>query len=308
MPDDSLLELDSIAVRASAAVIGRPLNVIESDSSVYVLDGDYQKIVEFDLHGGFRRVVMGGYGEGPGEFVRPKSMDVGEDGTFVVMDDNANRITLFTPAGDYKSSFLHDVPNDIELVASDGRIFVLRRLPDRAGVAPVVVLDRSGAVIDSMAVGTDQDGELAMFGEPGALGKTRDGAPIFGKPGPAAFWIMGEGAPRGPEFFPEAHGFIREMRGYQVRMSPVGTRGIGQLPDGRIVVFYQEYDPDAEVFDYYIDVLSIGGEYLGSAAIPSDYSLGRMSPSRYGPQLYFTFHNRTTGGVRMTLQEVSGAR
>ncbi len=306
---DQLLPLLADSVRnAGGGLIARPLNVVEGpDSTVFVLDGDYQKIAVFEWDGRYSRSVLGGYGEGPGEFVCPASMDLTKDGGIVVLDDNGNRVSIFDSSGDFVDSFNHEIANDIELVVSGDLIYLSRRLAESPSRPPVVALNFGGERVDSMGASSWQDGDLSMYGEPGALGKMSDGRPVYSPPAPATFVLPNRDEPLGMNRYKHAHGFLlTRPEGRSIRVAPTGVRGVAQLPDGRLAVLYQEYSTDAGSFLYFFDVFNAGGDYLGSAEIPNGHLFGRMTASKVGPYFYFTSHQGTMGGVRARLVEGVG--
>ncbi len=67
-----------------------------------MLDQDYKKIVVFAPDGRVKNVILGGYGEGPGEFVLPFDLRLMPDGHRLAVLDYANqRISFFARTGQF---------------------------------------------------------------------------------------------------------------------------------------------------------------------------------------------------------------
>jgi hypothetical protein len=75
--------------------------VDDSAGNVYVLDSQYKKVSVFGSDGRLKRNIVGGLGEGPGEFKMPIALDVA-DGLVYVYDHALGRISVFDTLGDFK--------------------------------------------------------------------------------------------------------------------------------------------------------------------------------------------------------------
>ncbi|MDH5588512.1 MAG: 6-bladed beta-propeller [Gemmatimonadota bacterium] len=83
---------------ASTSAIRQPTNIWVSGNEVYVSDfGDFQVKV-FDRAGAFVRLV-GGYGPGLGQFVRPKGIAVDRDQRLYVVDTGFENVQIFDRNG-----------------------------------------------------------------------------------------------------------------------------------------------------------------------------------------------------------------
>lgn len=75
------------------------------EGNMYVTEhGRVDRVQKFDETGRFL-LTWGQTGMGPGQFRRPQSVVVGEDGTVYVADAANHRIQCFTPDGRFKASF-----------------------------------------------------------------------------------------------------------------------------------------------------------------------------------------------------------
>ncbi|KPK92250.1 hypothetical protein AMJ80_06770 [bacterium SM23_31] len=79
--------------------------VVNYDGDIYVLDGEIEnwKTKVFDKSGG-EKLILGGYGQGPGEYTTPANPIVSRDG-FLTVVDNIYRYNIYSP--DFK--FLNSV-------------------------------------------------------------------------------------------------------------------------------------------------------------------------------------------------------
>lgn len=248
---------------SSMADSGRPLTVEESrlsggmlgavaaiaegpGESLYVLDANFLKIVVFKGDGTLLRVIPGGYGRGPGEFIRPRDIVLSNDGRIFVLESEQPKIEEFDTTGAYIKSIPIDVGLPLALAYSHERFYVSRLY--RANQAAILVFDEGGTRIDSLLPATKQSGELSIFGSPGILNGEPDGqltfaSPLLGK------WtnIRGdEQATHGTELFPGMEGrFITVGGNSQVRVVPAAPLAVGALPDGGILLIYQQHDMEA---------------------------------------------------------------
>jgi tripartite motif-containing protein 71 len=70
--------------------------VLNGRGRIYVADRDHDRICAFDTHGQFQ-FVLGATGSEPGQFSRPASLAVAQDGNLWVADQGNNRIQKFSP-------------------------------------------------------------------------------------------------------------------------------------------------------------------------------------------------------------------
>lgn len=229
------------------------------DGNVWVLDGMNRKIVVFTPTGALGRVI-GGNGEGPGEFRRPAQLSADERGTVYVWDRGLSRLTPFDRNGAAGAHTTVLGTGFINLAMAGGRAWFIR-----AQVSPrhaVVVVDlKSGAVVDSFARISADEVEIGGFGSPGSLARRPDGKVIFAGPRPVQFRVLdGPNAPQiGFNRYPAAEGKTL-ARG--TRVAPVSMRGTAVARDGRIAMLYT-FNPapqdSASVVEYWMEILAPDG-------------------------------------------------
>jgi hypothetical protein len=99
-----------------------------ADSSLFVLDRAFQKIAVFRPSGAFDRVILGGRGEGPGEFRLPVAMTMLANGRLAVLDYDLARVNLYDSRAGHEGTLRVDLPAPLRLVAIGGNLWVLRAL------------------------------------------------------------------------------------------------------------------------------------------------------------------------------------
>lgn len=150
------------------------------DGTLYVLETRAREVRVFSPEG--RRIrTVGGPGEGPGEFVRPRSMGLAGD-TLWVLDGGKGRISWFAPDG----TLVHETPGidfPVETDVPGMRLRVVLGEPrtdgfvgtdysrtmrggaaDRPFSYPVVRLDRNGVVVDTLRWDTVRPGPTVRVG------------------------------------------------------------------------------------------------------------------------------------------------
>jgi hypothetical protein len=80
-------------------MLGQVMAVTADDERIYVLDRQPPVLRVYDHEGRHLRDI-GGEGQGPGEFTRPSSVVVLDDGRVVVRDDSNGRFSVFDPGGE----------------------------------------------------------------------------------------------------------------------------------------------------------------------------------------------------------------
>lgn len=126
-PDDTL-NLPPETRRAGASILGGIVGVVQDvDSAVYVLDQQWKKIVAFEPSGRIRTVILGGAGEGPGEFMMPVHMARGTDGNLAVLDYDLGRLSLFDPrTSGFVRSLRVDIGNPLRVAAVNDGFWITR--------------------------------------------------------------------------------------------------------------------------------------------------------------------------------------
>lgn len=245
---DSSRHLADRELRYGAAVLSL-INgfCVDRHERVFVLDADYEKIVAFSPSGSYERLVAAGYGEGPGEFIRPRHLSVSRNGNLAVTDGATGRVTVFDSSGVVLTTFPLDFdPNGAHAY---GTKLAVTRLGVSAGDVAWATTN-AGELGEPLLTMNRSEAELGRFGEPGAFAAAPSGlgfaSPVVG------LWRIiedGEVASGGKELFPGLAGRFEPMApGFESRMVPVGPRGLGVRRNGDVVVFYQVLtDPDGEL-------------------------------------------------------------
>ena len=70
------------------------------NNSLYVVDQGFNHIKKYDSNGQVEKIFGFGEGNGPGEFLAPRSIDVDKDLNLYVVDINQRRITVFNKSCD----------------------------------------------------------------------------------------------------------------------------------------------------------------------------------------------------------------
>lgn len=229
--------------RFEGAVLGSPADVVQGpDGSVYVLDRSFLKIVVFDADGAFQRLIVGGAGQGPGEFTRPRAMSVGPDGSVWVWDQLAARVTRFDATGEVGEVHALGSAQVIDFQAAGDRLYGTRIVRDSADL--VVHYDPGGRFLGTLA--PPDAAVVAVLGSQGAvaaLGQGGDGTVLVAYPA-VGTWARIRGSHVGPRqgrvLFPDARpvDYTDPRYGVTIQRQMAEAQGIGVLSDGRVFVFY----------------------------------------------------------------------
>lgn len=261
---DSGRAMTDLERRSLGGILARPVGATEgSDGSVYVLDRDFRKIVVFNRDGTLRRVIVGGYGEGPGEFVDPRGLSLTETGALIVGDQELHRLTAFDSGGKVLWSRRIPGPPPLSIVAANGLVYVLVLYPSPRRMA-IVVTDSAGFVTDSLYRPSDAEYRLAYAGSVGAIGRGMQGGLLFAHASPGQWTDLNTGSKLGVELVPEMMPATVRSDGYMVDYTPAVTYGIGQLPDSSILLYYFVHDPAA----------AASGRFIGATQLANFDALG----------------------------------
>ncbi len=115
------------------------------DGRLLVVDG-MSASVRVHNKNGFLDTILGGRGEGPGEFKNPSSLAVMEDGRFLVGDFGTNRVTRFSSTLELDEVFT--IPGvvvfGVETIPGGFLVMTYRRFEDT-----VIRCDNSGNIVES---------------------------------------------------------------------------------------------------------------------------------------------------------------
>jgi hypothetical protein len=248
----------SDSVRAGGAVLAQIAKAVDDDMGrVYVLDAGFKKIAVFSPRGTLDRVILGGHGEGPGEFKHPTSLWVTPDGgTIAVFDYSQGRVSLFDGVGEVIET--HPVPRAKDVALFEGRI-IGTRMP---GVDFILwILDtQSGRLWDSLRVDPGHS-QFYPRGSIARIGQDRNGAPLIGhhRPGLLLDWTSANPRFIGTEILGD-----REAKVFDgIAVSPGATVGVGEQGDGSYLVAYVKRDLSDDQRpggnEHFIEILSPTG-------------------------------------------------
>ena len=224
-----LVEEASIGVDVGEPVymLGQVRGIAATNDLIFVLDSSVGVVRVYD-YGGVHMRDLGGPGQGPGEFSRPRGVAVAEDGTLYVFTGGDLRVKVFSPDGEAAGSWETHAGaryrvGRMPVVSRDGTLW----LPDYVEDSPDDLARREGM----RAVGPDgptsepllapvrQSDDYMLVNE---FGNTRVGRPVpFA---PMLSWML---SPTGAMAF----GFSSEYR-FEIRE-----------PDGPVTVVTMSWQP-----------------------------------------------------------------
>ncbi len=237
----------------------------DAQGNVYVLDSDYKKIAVYRESGTFARLVLGGYGEGPGEFRLPTSFDVASNGEVFVYDYALQRISVFDSTGQFQRMHVLDrrlkdvLTTDSSIV---GTVFAARD-------SVLVAYSRStGARLGEYLSVASEDREYSPDGVVARLGRAADGDILVARHRPAKWYRYGASPRRahGLDAIPNRPPWVEGDREREAGH----TLGIGSLaPDLVVVLYLRKIDvPGYGPAGVFLDVFRDNGKYLGTARLP----------------------------------------
>lgn len=246
-----------------------------TDGSIFVLDSEYKKLVQFARDGSVVKVWGEGFGEGPGEFRLPTALDVLNEGSVVVYDFSLTRLTFFSPSG------------EVDRILSIGRQWKDFLVEDT-----VVVASRFSTRFELVEVASALTGERLRLEVPppegelefspqgllGRLARTADGSIIMADFRPSTWYrrstsgwlrVGGHAVP----------GIPAVQRDDGIIQTAGGIQGITELPDGRVAILYQRRD-DADGYGaagFHVDVYTPAGSFLGSVQVDASFVISLSS-------------------------------
>jgi hypothetical protein len=308
---DSLVSFGDSAPSApvgSRAAFGGPalsriLDVAEGPGGdVYVLDSDYKKVGVYGATGAFKRIVVGGIGEGPGEFSLPNSLDVDQDGRVYVGDFNLLRTNIFDAAGAFVRYVT--VPFHLKdiLVSGDsllGTLWLAHQM-QLGGFS-----FRDGSQTSGALNVSDEDNRFSPGGSNPRLGRARDNSPLVALQRPGMWYSRGQngwtlhGASALPLVPPWVVNGEEQEAGHAL--------GIGEVNPNLVVLLYlRNIDaPGYGVADppgVFLDVFSKDGTYLGTATVPHPWAVA-FTTSPNGDFLYIAYSRQYPHVVKYRLRK-----
>ena len=134
--------------------------VRDSDGNIYVLDAGNYRVQKFSSDGKYL-MTIGRKGQGPGELLGPRLMNIGNEGNLYIPDAFNSRVQKLSPDGKDIGSYRFAIGTDFLRSFSTGEL-VCSSLQDYSGVVPdlfslVSVLDNNGNVIRTIGKPQEYD-------------------------------------------------------------------------------------------------------------------------------------------------------
>lgn len=278
--EDALLGRVHCQVPCGSALLSQVQGLVEGpDSLLHVLDRDWSKVVTFSAHGGVERVFELARGEGPGELMQPWHLSLSAGGDLVVLDRSLGRLLFLSPTGHVLDQVSLEPPMVVGVVV-DGEGTIWGQIPaSPQRESAVLTYSPDGRPKGFRVERTRRD---RASGPPADIVGTPNGRILVAHSQPSV-WTEVQGDlefRRGVDAFPDSAEIRVPVPGYpdafRVRR-PVRTVGIGQLSDGRVLVYYLLNDLGPPDTSLHVDVFSEAGAYLGTAALPDSIpDLGRV--------------------------------
>lgn len=274
-PADSTRELTDEERTYNGAVLANVLDIAEdTQGRIYVLDAGFRKIVVFDREGRLDGILLGGSGEGPGEFQRPRSLALDGNGNLLVLDPVGDRIIKFSELGEVLSTINIRGSGALDIAESEGRIYVSRTA--QAGQPSVLVLDSLGNSIAELLPPSGDDIKLSGVRATSALGPARDGSLLVAHAAVGSWTGIRDGrigGMSGAPLFPDLQPIlVKGPTGVDQLSKLVYLWAIGQWPDGRTALFYafSPVAPADRANRRFLAVFDTAGRYSGSVEVPAD--------------------------------------
>jgi hypothetical protein len=201
-------------------------------------------------------------------------------GGLLVLDEDLRRVSVFNAAGHFVRSFgVNAGAGHTLAVSPDARIWINGYL--RTGqVYTTVVYDTLGRQLGSRFRPTLRDIAFSQHGNSGKVAQVH-GRMVWatGQPGTWVEDTPGGDRRRGLEVAPELEPrTIPHVSGTPLRVSPVGTYAIVALYAARVgIIYYKQRDSEPlGTADFFLDVLTVDGAYLGTTLLPVQ---GKVNPA-----------------------------
>lgn len=296
---DSSRTLTEEERKSGGGVLGIVIAISEGpDGSLYVLDRQFHKVVRFSEDGEFAELVVAGFGQGPGEFLRPGGLAVSDAIEILVVDRGLGRLSVFDRRGELLRSIPLPRPQVLDIAQSPRGVF-LRVWSRSVGSVQVLRINEvRGEILGELLVASQRDAHFGSFGESGAIGIDPAGNAVYAHPSPGLWTVLGgpDAGLRGEELFPRARGVtLPRPNGAEARASPVGTRGIAVWEDGRVAIlhFHREWTDArrAELTDhqFFLGIFDSLGRYQGSVEVPGSFVTG-FEAGRTPGVFYLAYH------------------
>lgn len=285
---DSTRPLTVVERKLGAGLLGSANGAVEgTDGLVYVLDLPNRKVAVFEK-GGRLRTVFGGEGEGPGEFRQPTDLVTGSDGAMYIWDGMLARLTRFTGPGKNLSQVtIPGAPRPARMAIVGDRIW-FSRLVMKSGYAVRAFDLKSGRVVDSLALLSEEEVGLSSSGAQGSITGTLTGEVVYAGPFPVTLRIWSNGTSRiaGSNRFPRAKGSVTDNGARDI---PVNMRGLAALRGGTLAAIYRTTEVSGAdktpVQRNWLEILDRNGQSLGKTEFPKVDRITGLSATPSGDLL-----------------------
>lgn len=264
---------DASGAPAGGGVLAQIAGIAETaDGTVFILDAAFKKVAVFAADGHLRNVILGGHGEGPGEFIHPTALSVSLDGRIAVFDYSQDRVTLFSDQGSLLEVVQAPRTKDIVLTGDwlvgsymPGRTYMIwsRKLPDE-GLRELIPVPQ-----DHFA--------FSPFGTVARLGVTQTGQVLIAhhRPGLWALWDPGTSKDvrfRGMDLLSGR----TARRVDNVEWTPGASVGIGSLTGRHIAIAYtvRDFTTAIPTERFLIDIFTADGTRVAQVDLGARFTTG----------------------------------
>jgi hypothetical protein len=283
MPADSL-NLPPEARREGGGILGAIHGVFQADdSTVYVLDPQWKKIVAFAPGGSVLRVILGRAGEGPGEFMTPVDLAATADGLLAVLDYRLGRVSFLDPQGQFQHSINLHVGGLLRFAILGDSLWATRGILPGSEAPMARIFARSGDEIGQAPPLAERDRDFGG-GVHLAVSDSRTLLLTLAQPGLWVEYSQGEYVRRGTELFPEMEPPREDYENEVLVVTPAQAQvaGLGMLNSDLVVQRYWRFTrpfdwndpPSPEEIDHYIALFSATGDNLGTVRLHGSAQFG----------------------------------
>lgn len=265
---------------------------VSESGHVFVLDRDFKKIVEFDSAGDYKGLILGGYGRGPGEFIRPFGLSYWR-GELLIGDPQQGRVSVFDVYGEH-STDVHLPFQAFDFHYQNGRIHALG-LFDR-----IRTIDRQGMETEPLGALKPEWVELVEHGSLGALGVGIGAGIVYASPHIGVHLLIdSEGKARevgAPLWEDIPVGSYDAPVGPPVKFVPVSVLAAGVIRDRYAVTVYRAHHDPRRVGvlsspppagSHWVLVQSLDdGRTLGQIQLDQDRMVGLYEIAEWGGGAY----------------------
>lgn len=154
--------LEATEAASGGAALSRVVGIVQApDSTVYVLDQEWRKIVAFDPAGAVRDVLAIPRGDGPGEAQVLRDLALDPDGDLAVLDWQLSRVTLLDRSdGGTLGTIALEHPAPLRMALDEEAIWIARHVPPGSTAERIMRLARSGRRVEGLAPLAPDDREF----------------------------------------------------------------------------------------------------------------------------------------------------